>query len=389
MLLRAAGLPGRAPAASITGGILAGVLVGPLVFGSVRPDLFESIHVGAADARAELAELDRAHQRDLIALRTTGVSPEAIEEHQRAHAMEREPLREAVQLALARHREPSRLIAAGLVGFSFFLASALARRRRPRALDLREVQPAIGAGLLVALITMLATGVLVAWLLKLDRATSLLIGAATAAGSAFTHLPMRWIGVEGRRIAANAINVFAFVACMMVLILATDAAASAAILLPVGGVFFGGLLRGRVRSTRLRRRAARGAVLWLCAAPLTAYLMSEIDPRLISNSWRTLTFVFLAVSLAGSGHYLGANLALKLFGTPRQHAQATMIWLESHALGVSLTQAMLLVVLVASDALDTDSPAATAVIVGLLLGAAATEMSIALLRRLLRAPNRL
>ncbi len=385
LLLRASGLPGKSPASVIVGGVLAGLLAGPLVFGSLRPGLFESIHIGGGEARAELAELDRLHEFDLVAMR--GASPVAIEEQQRAQALEREPVRKAADEAMVRHREPARLFGVVLVGVSFFLAATLARRRVPRSTDQGEIQPAIGAGLLIALVTTLGTGVLVSWLLKLDRPTAILIGAATAAGSAFTHLPMRWVGCEGRRIAANAINVFAFLASMMVLILMTEGN-RVAIMAPVGGVFFGGLLRGRVRSTRARRRVARGLVLWLFGAPLTAYLVSEIDPRLVLDSWRTMTFVVLAVGLAGMGHFLGAGLGLKMFGTARQRSNATSIWIESHALGVSLTQIMLLVVLVGAGVIDGREPAGASVIGGIVLGICFIEMTIGLLRRMMGVDDR-
>ncbi len=386
LLLRASGFPGRAPGAAILGGILCGVLAGPLVLGSIKSSLFDSLHVGAEAERTKLAAVDRDHERELVAMSQAGVSPVAIEERKKAQALEREPFVVARDIAIIRHREPTRLLAAALVGLAFFLGSIFARRRKPRLNDLREVPPAMGAGLLVALVTTLGTAVLVSWILELDRSSAVMIGAATAAGSAFTHMPLRWVGFEGRRIAANAINVFAFVASMLVLILMIEDDARVFIMAPVAGIFFGGLLRGRLRSTRTRRRLARAAVLWLLCAPLTAYLVSEVDPRLVMDSWRTWTFVLLALALAGMGHLLGATLALKLFGTARQQARAMSVWLESHALGVSCTQAMFLVVLVASGVLDGRTPQGTAVVVGLMLGIGSVEMTMGLLRGFVREP---
>lgn len=354
------------------------------MLGAVRPAVFDDLMVGAREERRALASIDAEHAAEIAALERVGVSPVAIEERREEQRRERQPLIEDRDRAMAAHRVPARVLATLAPAGAFLAGSILARRRTPRARDLGEVPAGMFAGLLVAAICAMGVAVLASWLLRIDARTGLLIGAAIAAGSGFSHMPMRWIGGEGRRLAASAINVVGFMLSLIVLILAMGEERRHWLLPMVSGLFLASVLRGRVRSTRPRRRAARGLILWVLVPIASAWLVSECDPRAAFDRAGTVWFIVLAIALAGSGHFMGVWLGMHLMGTTRQRMRGTAIWIESHAMGVSMTQILLLVVLVAGGVVDARTPTGAAIVIGLVAGIASVELTLGALRRVIR-----
>lgn len=382
IILRRSGLPGRGPSASIVGGILAGLIAGAMVLGVVEPGAYDAVMVGAREERRALASLEAQHGAELAALLEIGVSPVAIDERREEQRRERQPLIESRDLALARHRVPAGILATLPVAVAFFAGSILARRRTPRARDQGEVPAGMFAGLLVVAIVAMGTAVLASWLLRIDARGALLLGSAIAAGSAFSHMPMRWVGSEGRRLGASAINIVAFMLSLIVMILAMPEDRRPWLMPMVGGLFLASVLRGRIRSTRRRRRLARGFILWILVPIASAWLVSESDPRLALEHSAGTWFVVLAIALGGSGHFLGVWIGMHLMGTTRQRVRGSAIWGESHALGVGMTQLLLLVMLASAGVIDARTPTGSAIVVGLAIAIAGVEMSLGLLTRL-------
>ncbi len=391
LLLRVARLPGHAPSSALVAGLVAGLLSGPVVLDAVAPGLAASLRGGDGEPAAQIAELRAEHEAELAALRHTGVSAVAIEERAREQAEALEPLLRVQRQREQAFRDAGAMPASVLAGLVLLAGALVGRRRMPRPGDLREAPPMLLAGILIVAVTVLGTAVMVVWLLGFDQRRALTIGAALAGGSAFSHLPMRPLGVEGRRVSTTAGNVIAFLLCMVILILAIEHDRRMWLLAPVMGVFLASMLRGRIRSTRARRRMARGFILTIGVPLLVAWMVSQSDPRLIVHSGGAVWFAILAVAFAGTGHFLGAWLGLQAFGTHRQRARAIEIWLDSHAQGVSLTQVVLLSVLVCAGVIEPDTPEGASLVLSLCTAIALMEMSIGWLRRLVAdggAPTR-
>ncbi len=388
VLLRMAKIPGRAPSAAIVAGIVAGLLSGPLVLPAAAPHLHPSLSGTAGPLQDQIADLRASHEAEIAALRATGVSEVAIQERLREQEAEIGPLLARQRDRARAFRDASALPASVLAGLVLLAGAIVGRRRMPAPRDLREAPPMLVAGILMVAVTALGTAVMVVWLLGLDQRSALAVGAALAAGSAFSHLPMRPLGVEGRRIGAAAGNVIAFLLSMVVLILAIDNNRRVWLLAPVSGVFLASMLRSRVRSTRQRRRLARGFILTLGIPVLVAWMVAQCDPCLITQSAGALWFAILAVAFAGTGHFLGVWLGLQAFGTQRQRERAIEIWIDSHAQGVSLTQVVLLAVLVCADVVRPDTPAGSSLVLALCCAIALMEMSIGWLRRIAGASTR-
>ncbi|MEM8836027.1 MAG: hypothetical protein AAGD00_09430 [Planctomycetota bacterium] len=80
LLLRRAGIPGRARAAAVVGGTVIGLLAGPSVLGRTAPDLYEAVFLSGASERVE-AEAAHGERRAMVAaLRASDVSPVALDE---------------------------------------------------------------------------------------------------------------------------------------------------------------------------------------------------------------------------------------------------------------------------------------------------------------------
>lgn len=384
LLLRRGGFVGGRPGAAIFAGLVAGVLAGPLVLGRAQPALHQDLAVGASEERSRVAELRRRHEAEVLAMLETGVSEVAIDERRAEQERELAPLLADRLAAREAHDLPQRMVATGLVGVAFFAGSAVARRRRPTPETIPEVVPAIAAGVCGALTALLVHAALAVWLLGARRDVSFAIGAAFAAGSLAPHLATRWVAWEGRNIPATALMAFMFLVSLVALFVAAGEPESSWMLPPMVALVLGMFARGEWSSRRGVRNAARGALLVVAVAPLAGWAASLADPRLVLGSWRALAFVVVAVLLAGSGQLLGVYLALKFLGSARQRARALRVGIESMALGLSLTQVLLLALLLASEVLDAGSATGAAVVWGLLLAALSFEATLGLTRRLLR-----
>lgn len=112
-LLRGLGLPG----ARIMGGLLVGVILGPVVFGRIAPDDWIRIVMGGQMERARIHELERDHAAWRFAAATIPLPPEEVAAEADRHRADLEPLEARLQSAESEHARPwavlSILLAAG------------------------------------------------------------------------------------------------------------------------------------------------------------------------------------------------------------------------------------------------------------------------------------
>ncbi|MCB9845345.1 MAG: hypothetical protein H6811_05100 [Phycisphaeraceae bacterium] len=384
-LARLAGLPGGRSGAAILGGLIAGIIAWPGVTRGLAPEAYDEVMRGATRERAEFVEeLDR-QRADLAALSATGVSESALDEYRAAGEERIAPLRQALRSAELAHARWASAVAIALGACAVFFAVMVRPPIVVRAGEMPDARAMLTAALAQSATAILVSAVVAAWVLRLDRAEALAIGGAVGAGSVFAHLRLRAQGEPALAAPARILAEFTFLLCTGTLAL-VSAAAMGPWLLPLMGAYMG----GRITAGRLARRAAppppvEWGVLWLGVAPTVALLISSIDPSSLMDSTRATVFVVIVVLLAGSGHFLGVWIGVGMRGSSGLRAHSLLLWIESHGLGVSLTQMLLLMTLVASGLVRPSEPAGSAVVAGLVLGALSFELTIGLLRRMAAA----
>ncbi len=78
----------RCPGWAVLGGAVAGIVLGPSIFGRALPAQFETLYVGGVEQQAELEHFVRRQQADAIAAEHAGAEPERLTElaEQQKHA---------------------------------------------------------------------------------------------------------------------------------------------------------------------------------------------------------------------------------------------------------------------------------------------------------------
>jgi len=383
LVLHVIRIPGGRPAACITGGVVAGLLVGPLVLGNVRPSLHRSMTQGDhPELRAELEQRQQAHRREIAVMLEAGVSREAVSERIDDQRLELDPAMDRLDRAIDSHRLAFRralVVWLGLV----VLAGSLCARRSARRDPTGNGSPLwIIAGSSVVL-GGLVGAVLASWMLGIDRATAIAIGAATGAGSVFSRTPVRWIARAGRTRSAARFGGAGLFIAILTMALAIDRTASAWLLVPTAGVMLGAGMSSQWRIPLRVRTVARWTMLWPGMGGIAAACVAQINPADVLGAWTTAGYVGLSVVLAGVGHWAGAGAAARAFGHGTAHRVPTTWWLEAHARGVPMTQICFAGVLIAARIVNTHTPTGGAVVLGLVLAACASELALPLTRRAL------
>ena len=71
---------GRVRGSSIIGGVLAGIVLGPAVFGSIAPNLWESMFQGGQQSHQNVEQIERRQQADLLSVASSGVDIAVLEQ---------------------------------------------------------------------------------------------------------------------------------------------------------------------------------------------------------------------------------------------------------------------------------------------------------------------
>jgi len=96
----------RAPGWAVSGGLIAGLLLGPTVLGRALPATFEMLYEGGAAEQLTLQRAVHDNDRYAFALEAAGATPEALQAAMEREERELEPLRDAVKIAKARDQQP-------------------------------------------------------------------------------------------------------------------------------------------------------------------------------------------------------------------------------------------------------------------------------------------
>ncbi len=174
-MLKSARMPGWA----VMGGILAGLLLGPAVFGRILPVQFESLFVGGIEQRQVRDQRIRQHGADLIAAQNSGAGEQYMADLLLQH--DQDLAADETVLAVARwtFQKPLRLFSAFIIALTLLgsITQLTADRDRRQGL-LSPLSIGTGAALLPGMIAFIATR----WLWEQPIETSLLVGSALAIG---------------------------------------------------------------------------------------------------------------------------------------------------------------------------------------------------------------
>ncbi len=95
--------------------LLAGLLLGPLVFGRAAPQMHQRLFLGGVAQQRDLQEHDAATRDRLARLQASGVTDAAVREAMAADAAGRRQLKEQLDLALAHRRSVQQQFVTGLL----------------------------------------------------------------------------------------------------------------------------------------------------------------------------------------------------------------------------------------------------------------------------------
>ncbi|MEM8757736.1 MAG: hypothetical protein AAGF47_08130 [Planctomycetota bacterium] len=294
------------------GGICAGLALGPMGAGSVWPEGYERWMVGgvAADRAADGVESRIEPEAD--ALRASGVSAVALDEHTATLRAEADRLRREAAAERAQ-RSATREAAAVSAGL---LALLLAARRAPVA----------GSSVLAGLVSGLLGGLVVAVGIRLVLGSE--IGVAAAGGGVWAAGAVRPRGRFAISFGAGAL------AAACGLLIAGGAWAGAMVAAVVGLAWLIDWAGGRNGehaglSTALNARAA--AVL---AGLVPALLLPSASA---SPGWNGALLIVLAVVIAGDGLLIAATLGLKLCARRAWADRPLRAWVIATGRGVGPT----------------------------------------------------
>ncbi|MFG0258256.1 MAG: hypothetical protein ACF8GE_10175 [Phycisphaerales bacterium JB043] len=263
LLLRAARIPGGTPAASIAAGIISGTLLGATVLGNVNPDLHMYWFIGGVEESRAITELLRQHERDLVALDASGVSPEGTSELMLEQLNEQAEYR-TVRTQAQKHHE-----------------------------------------------------------LLLTRASLALLVAMVLAVAFHYQKPITRLPVVSRLLAALLAGVTTGISCLILVTALKPQFQFLGIPYSVKTSFF--VLAGVCACTNFRifqaHQRRSSSILWLiCVPTLTALCFTHIS---LVDDIDALSFVliFLAVAIAShDGRWLGAWLGIRMFGNEKLHS---------------------------------------------------------------------
>jgi hypothetical protein len=314
----------RCPGAAVLGGAIAGILMGPAVFGRIAPEAFERAFVGGFEQRQALDSLRRRQGADLLAAEAGGLDEDAIRHFSQRHWEEGIALREKLEAARWAFQRPTRVGVAVVVALTLLGAAFLQVREGDR-------RQGFAAPLSIGAWASLLPGALaysaMTWLWRHPPGPALLAAAAVAIGPwALTRVDREaadeaeFGGAHMIQTAGRIASVLAILLAAVSLLIVRGVAGSvwwlALLALPAGwlfpkngtGVVFGAEAN-RGAPSGLRRAAQRTSEFVLLPL-LAASVGLRIDIYTHFALWPIVMFVLLS----GDGRWLGAFMGAMLPG---------------------------------------------------------------------------
>ncbi len=139
----------RCPGWAVLGGAVAGIVLGPSIFGRALPAQFQTLYVGGVEQQAQLAHFVRRQQADVIAAEHAGAGPEQLTELAEQHKHARRDLDSAWDTAKWADQRPLRAFTVAVVVLTLLGAGSLGGRHdgQPRSLIASMSVGAWSAGL--------------------------------------------------------------------------------------------------------------------------------------------------------------------------------------------------------------------------------------------------
>ncbi len=328
VFLRWARVPGGRHGAACIAGLVAGLLLGPSIFGRAFPGAHQRLFVGGVTERESLERLLARQRADLTAMRAADITLVAIEEALQHHAIERAPLDAKLETARAEFAQPQRWLATGAVALAAFGAAIgalpLTRRAIVRVQDelvIERGKPML-AGIIGALIVAIPPVLIVAGIPALGSAVGGTRPAWAGALGIGVIFSIAVLPAAQRPAAWLASASAAAAACV------AGAAAGGSILITavVLGAAWVGLMLPIGLPSQPRRSARRLAsiALWAVIVPmLVCFGAMRADVHELAASWRFWALASLALLFASDGRWFAAWLGWRLVGTPRSAGRWT------------------------------------------------------------------
>lgn len=300
LFLRRARTPGGPHAAAAVAGVVAGLLLGPGIFGRAFPAMHEKIYVGGTAESRALADLRVRQRADLAALRAAGVTPVAIDEAARAHVEERRPAEAKLAEARAAHRAALDRLAAAVVVLAGFLSGVAAAPRAARLVaPARDLAAGAAAAAMAAIPPLVIARFGIAWPWTDSAAIALAFAVPALAPARAAAFTFGGLGAAG----AAALAVYP-----------SPRLAAALAAAPIGALMMHALPR---RAGRPVRRAGAAILVALVAPLLVALASLRPDPHALVADVRFWMLAVLAALWAGDGRWFTAWFAARFIGGQR------------------------------------------------------------------------
>lgn len=169
----------RTPGWAVLGGLLAGVLMGPTLFGRLMPQSFETIFIGGTLQRQGLEDLQHRHRRDLAVATKAGANAKAFEYRESVYQRERAELEVSLSEARWEHQSPMRWFMTLVIALTLLGSASVHVRDRDRR---QGIIAPLSIGLWSALLPGALAFIAARWWWDLPFEESLLLGAALAIG---------------------------------------------------------------------------------------------------------------------------------------------------------------------------------------------------------------
>lgn len=297
-MLKSARMPGWA----VMGGILAGLLLGPGVFGRILPAQFESYFVGGVEQRETRDQLISRQGADLILAREVDADEQYLANLHQQHDEELTSSETALSEARWIHQQPLRLISCLIIALTLLGSiTQLRAERDQRQGFFAPLSIGVGAAFLPGMMAFIATR----WLWEEPIETALLVGSALAIGPWALGVIDREAADQAEYGGAHMVQMAGRCATIIGL-----AGLGVSLWMAGGGGRTGGLVWGlpmlalplswliRPVAAPVMRRLVEGILI----PTLAALAMIKVDPILHFHIW----MVLMMMLLGGDGRWFGA-----------------------------------------------------------------------------------
>jgi len=308
----------RCPGWPVVGGAIAGILLGPTLFGRMAPEAFEAHFIGGVEERIVLDDLRHECERDLVVAQAAGVGVEARDAIELRYESDIAAAETALDKARWKFQRPIRTYGSALIVLALLGAGMLRVRREPNGRESAGDTPGAG-GLITPMSIGLWSSVLpgalayaaMVWWWDFSPAQAGLTAAAVAIGPWLLTGIDRTAADEAERGGARLMQTAGWIASIVAI-----GAAGAALAGQHGGaglMWAAPLLAlpiGWLLPAIRKERVVRVILDFFLVPGITACLAIHIEFIEHTTLWPLLVIVLIG----GDGRWLGAFLGAMILG---------------------------------------------------------------------------